>query len=100
MKHASFLEPVITEKSMGLASHKWYSFKVGTHLTKAEIAGIVEEQFKVHVANVRTITMPGKTKRTGKRRTEQSRAPWKKALVQVKNNEKIDLFAVETAPQK
>jgi ribosomal protein L23 len=100
MKHNTFVHPVITEKSMDLASRKWYSFRVDLHLTKKDIAKLIEDQFKVHVVDVRTLSMHGKAKRTGKKRIEQVGADWKKALVKVLPNESIDLFSVEEGPKK
>lgn len=99
MQHTQFLRPVITEKSMDLATHKWYTFKVDLSLSKQDIARVIEEQFKVHVLGVRTITVHGKPKRTGKKRVETQITNWKKALVKVGDKDKIDLFSVEEAPK-
>src|SRR3990167_7288998 len=93
------LEPLMTEKSLNLASRGWYSFMVNREAKKREIAQRIGAQLKVHVTNVRTISVKGKTTRTGKKRLLKSASPWKKAMVHLKPNEKIDLFAVET-PKK
>ena len=44
---------------------------------------------KVHVS---TITLKGKTKRTGTRRMEKAVAGYKKAIVKVRQGQKIGLF--------
>ena len=59
------IKPIITEASMDLAQSKKYVFKVLKDATKAEIATAVEEAFKVEVADVNTINVKRKPKRTG-----------------------------------
>lgn len=91
------LRPIITEKSTQLIQKGWYSFAVDLHTNKIELAKAVEDAFKVHVVNIRTSHVKGKTKRSGKRRVLTTFSDWKKALVKLKPNEKIDLFQVETS---
>ncbi len=98
MKHILAVIPVITEKSMGLAGDRWYSFKVDVHLSKPQIANAIEDQFKVHVTKVKTMRVRGKTKLSGRKRLLTTQADWKKAIVKLKDNEKIDLFSVEEKP--
>jgi len=50
----------------------------------------VEKAFKVTVTGVNVITMPGKTRRVG-RRQAQTR-PWKKAIVTLQPGDKIEFF--------
>ncbi len=95
MKHQNFVKPVITEKSMGLAATSWYSFRVDPDLSKPEIAGMIENQFKVHVMRIKTIHVKSKLKHSGRKRTVSETGDWKKAIVKLKDNEKIDLFSVE-----
>jgi large subunit ribosomal protein L23 len=92
----TLLQPLITEKTMNLAAKGWYTFKVDKNNNKGSIAQAVQEQFKVHVVDVRTIVVKGKTHRAGKKRLLVSSGNWKKAMVQLKPKEKIDLFTVET----
>lgn len=98
MKHLIVLQPVITEKSMSLAGNHWYTFKANLSLNKFEIAGAIEEQFKVHVTKIKTINMKGKSKRAGRKRLLTKTTGWKKAMVRLKSGEKIDLFSVEEKP--
>lgn len=99
MIHQVLIRPVITEKSMDLAKSGWFTFAVDVMSDKNMIAAAVEKQFKVDVTSVKTIKMAGKAKRTGRRRSEQAAKPWKKAVVKLKKDQKIDLFAV-TETQK
>lgn len=64
-------------------------FQVHTEATKSEIKKAVEEFFKVKVAHVRTANFKGKEKRFG--RTLGKRNDWKKAIVTLKEGEKLDL---------
>lgn len=92
------IQPWITEKSLGLAGKGWFSFVVSLQSTKPQVADAVEKQFKVHVVDVRTTRIPGKTKRAGKQRTLITNPSRKKALVRLKSGEKIELFGTEQTP--
>ena len=85
------LEPIITEKSLRLAGEGKYTFCVDRRLNKFQIKRLVEEVFNVHVTKVWTINQPGEMKRTFKGRKKVIQ-PTKKAIVSLKEKEKIDLF--------
>ncbi|MBI4100550.1 50S ribosomal protein L23 [Candidatus Microgenomates bacterium] len=87
-------KPVITEKSLQIASLGWYTFVVVKEANKKEIKKAVEDQFKVNVLAVKTVIMKGKTKKVGRRRAEVKQSPWKKAIVRLKPDQKISLFEV------
>lgn len=84
-------EPVLTEKSLEQAKKGNYTFWVDRNLTKHQIKKLVGGVFGVSVIRVRTANIAGETKKTlaGVRRVVQSR---KKAIVTLKEKEKIDLF--------
>lgn len=88
------VKPVITEKSMQDAGLGWYTFAVARIANKKEIQKAVEGQFKVNVLAVKTITMKGKTRRVGRQRREVKGSSWKKAIVKLAPEQKIDLFEV------
>lgn len=85
------LTPVITEKSMNLATTGSYTFYVDKSLTKGQIKEAVEKTFSVEVNRVRTINSKGLVKKNayGKKIVVKSR---KKAIVTLKGSGKIDLF--------
>lgn len=89
--HEVIRGPLITEK-LDKAREKFrqYSFLVDRAATKHDIARAVEGQFKVSVEGVRTIVMRGKIKRIG--RNMGKRPNFKKAIVTLKEGDKIDLF--------
>lgn len=82
--------PVITEKATILKEGRKVVFKVAKSATKKEIKDAVENLFKVKVENVRTAVLPGKWKRIG--RSVGRTSAWKKAIVTLKEGEKLDFI--------
>ncbi len=85
------LEPILTEKTTKLAESGKYSFRVDRNLTKYQIKKLIGEIFDVHVTKVRTLKEPGEKKRTSSGR-KRVILPGKKAIVTLRDKEKIDLF--------
>ena len=87
--------PIITEK-LDLARERLrqYSFIVDKKSTKTDVARAVESLFKVTVEGVRTNIVRGKIKRVG--RSIGKRPNYKKAIVTLKEGDKIELFEGET----
>jgi len=86
------LQPVISEKSMSDAAHNKYTFKVFTKTNKDQIRKAIEEKFKVNVLKIATSTVKGRKGKSGIRRTEVSLSAFKKAIVTVKEGQKISIF--------
>ncbi|MCL4353681.1 50S ribosomal protein L23 [Patescibacteria group bacterium] len=86
------ISPIITEKSMRDTHQNKFTFKVNKKADKTNIRKAVEKTFNVHALSVATSVVKGGRKRIGQRRTEVSVSPWKKAIVKLKEGEKIDLF--------
>lgn len=83
--------PLITEKSNLMKEEfNQIAFEVDRRANKIEIKEAVKKLFNVHVVKVRTFTMLGKRKRMG--RTEGRTSSWKKAIVTLKEGERIDFF--------
>ena len=82
--------PLITEKSATLQVENKYAFEVAGGATKNQIKQAVEKGFDVKVTAVNVMTVPGKERRVGRRRILTS--PWKKAVVTLKQGDKIELF--------
>ena len=83
--------PLITEKSTQQkeVNHQ-YAFEVHRDANKIEVQSAVERLFKVKVIQVRTCNVLGKIKRLGKRFGK--RPDWKKAIVTLKDGDRIDFF--------
>ena len=84
------IAPVMSEKSVSGMQHNQYTFIVDKKANKIEIRKAVEDAFKVHVTQVRTMNYDGKLKRMGK--FEGRRPSYKKAIVMVKEGETISVF--------
>ncbi len=83
--------PLITEKSTQQKEvSRQYAFEVDRGANKIEIQSAVERLFKVKVLEVRTCNVLGKIKRLG--RKYGKRSDWKKAIVTLKEGERIDFF--------
>jgi large subunit ribosomal protein L23 len=81
----------LTEKGTVLAEkYNRYIFKVDTKATKQEIKHAVQRLFNKTVLRVNTMQVAGKAKKS--RRGQPGRtAHWKKAIVTLKEGEKISL---------
>ena len=89
--HGIIISPLVTEKStIQREGQNQYSFKVDKGANKIEIREAVERLFKVKVEEVRTAMMRGKIKRLGRRFGK--RPDWKKAIVTLKEGDRIDFF--------
>lgn len=88
--HDIILRPVITEKSMEQMAAGKYTFVVHPRATKPEIRRAVEELFDVEVEKVNTINVRGKLRRMG--RYVGRRPDWKKAVVTLKEGQRIRQF--------
>lgn len=87
------LKPIISEKSMMLASSHVYSFEVPMSTNKIEVTRAVKTSFNVDATAVRIIITKGKIKRfKGK---AGKRVDVKKALVSVKAGQSISIFDTE-----
>lgn len=83
--------PMITEKSTRQKEDaRQYAFEVRRDANKIEIQSAVERLFKVKVLQVRTSNVLGKMKRLGRRYGK--RPDWKKAIVTLKEGDRIDFF--------
>ena len=83
--------PIITEKGTMLKDdNNQIVFEVDARTNKSEIKKAVEKLFKVKVTGVRTQNRVGKPKRLG--RFSGRRKHWKKAIVTLKEGDRVDFF--------
>ncbi|MCK4716822.1 MAG: 50S ribosomal protein L23 [Candidatus Marinimicrobia bacterium] len=104
IKGTIIIKPILTEKINALQEiERKYGFRVHPQANKIEIKKAVENRFGVKVEKVATMNVKGKLKqmtiRSGGRviRTSGKRSDWKKAIVTLKEGEKIDFYQGETA---
>ncbi|HXG38210.1 MAG TPA: 50S ribosomal protein L23 [Bacteroidota bacterium] len=86
--------PIITEKITLLQDKRQYAFEVDPNANKIEIGRAVEKKFNVTVESVRTMRVGGKkrTQLTRSGRFQGRTRSWKKAIVTLKEGDKIDYF--------
>ena len=80
---------VRTEKGTVLESERKYLFHVAKKSNKIEIKKAIEEIYKVKVQDVNTSIVRGKLKRV--RQEQGSTTPWKKAIITLKEGQKIEV---------
>jgi large subunit ribosomal protein L23 len=89
--HQVILRPLVTEKGMHKATRlNAYAFEVNRAATKDDIRQAVETLFDVKVVAVNTQNRIGKARRT-RQRMGQTKA-WKKAIVKLNPEHRIDFF--------
>ena len=84
------ISPVVSEKSYGQIVQNRYTFKVHQDAHKTQVRQAVEELFDVKVLNVNIIKVQAKPKRRGIH--QGVRPGWKKAVVQLKPGDSIEIF--------
>ncbi len=85
------IRPLVTEQGMHFANTRnAYSFEVNKKANKIQIRNAVERLYSVKVLDVRTANVKGKPRRRG-RHYGVTRS-WKKAVVVLGEDYRIDLF--------
>jgi large subunit ribosomal protein L23 len=89
--HQILLRPLVTEKGMHRSSrNNAYSFEVARIATKDDVRRAVEELFNVRVLRVNTQNRKGKPRRN--RFRSGYTGDWKKAVVTLDAEHRIDFF--------
>jgi len=88
--HQVLIAPVVSEKSYSLITENKYSFRVHEKAHKTQIRQAVEELFDVKVVGVNVAKVQPKPKRRGMHKG--TKPGWKKAIVQLREGDKIDIF--------
>jgi len=82
--------PQITEKATRLTEKNQYVFKVFPRANKMEIKKAIENLYGVKVRSVKIIKVPPKRRRLG--RISGFRKGYKKAIVKIKEGQKIEVL--------
>ncbi|MDF0667813.1 MAG: 50S ribosomal protein L23 [Nitrospira sp.] len=89
--HRVLIRPLLTEKITGLREKtNTVGFAVHPDANRIQIRQAVETLLKVKVDKVNIMNIRGKVKRLG--RFSGRRSDWKKALVTLKEGEKLELY--------
>ena len=91
--HKVIIRPVDTEKTRYQASELGqYTFEVDRKANKIEVKRAIEAIYEVDVVSVNLMNVPAKaSSRRGRRRIVR-RSPWKKAVVTVAEDQRLDVF--------
>ena len=84
------LAPVLSEKSYSLIDQRKYAFKIHPDAHRLQVRQAVEQLFDVHVERVNILKVQAKPKRGGV--TKGIRPGWKKAIVQLRAGDTIEIF--------
>ncbi len=85
--------PLITERTYSMFQENRYTFRVAGDATKPEIARALEEQYSeqgIRVVSVNTVSMRGKSRRTGSRGITGRTSDWKKAIVTLRPGQRLE----------
>jgi large subunit ribosomal protein L23 len=82
--------PHITEKATDLTGRNQYVFKIWERANKTEVKKAIEDVFGVNVVSIKIINIPRKKRRLG--RIEGFRKGYKKAIVRIKEGQKIEVL--------
>ena len=103
IKDYVLIRPILTEKMSFMEEREnKYAFQIHVKANKLEIKKAVEDKFNVVVEKVNVMQVKGKIKemsiRSGGRviRTRGRRANWKKAIITLKEGEKIDYLGTSS----
>ena len=90
--HRTIVRPIVTERtSAAYQGRGEYVFEVAPDASKPAIRQAIERLFGVHVTAVWTMNVRGKARRLG--RGNPGRRPnWKKAIVTLREGDKIEIF--------
>ncbi len=92
------IRPIVTEKSMQSTSDGKFIFEASPNTNKIEITKELEKLYKVNVLDVNIINAKGKTKTF--KRIQGKRKDVKKAIVTLKQGQKIPGFEMEVKQEK
>lgn len=89
---------LVSEKSFSKVAEGKFTFVVAKTANKKAITESIEELFGVNVLSINMLNIMGKVKRSKKGLGKRSN--YKKAIVQLKKGQKIDLFEIEKPDEK
>lgn len=84
------IKPLITEKASSMGVEGKYVFSVNPTMNKIEVKKAIRAVYNVNPVSVRMISVIGKRVRYG--RTEGKKKDWKKAIVTLREGEKIEVY--------
>ena len=91
--YAVIVRPLVTEKSTALSMANKYIFEVDMRANKPQVKSAIEKAFDVTVVGVNIMIMKGKPRGNRRMGRKTTQGPdWKKAVVTLIPEDKIELF--------
>lgn len=87
----TIIKPIVTERTMAMQNEGNYVFEVNMKTSKGAVSKEIERLYNVKVDSVRVMIMPGKKRRILKTRRFTKTKKWKKAVVKLKEGQKLEL---------
>jgi len=84
------VRPLVTEKTAFLGTHNQYVFEVSTRANKIDIQKSIEALYGVKPISINMLNVRGKITRYG--RSLGKRKNWKKAIITLKQGDKIEVY--------
>lgn len=84
------MRPIISEKGSFLAEENTYLFQVNKKATRREVANAIDAVYGIMPLKVRLVNISGKGRKY--RNVQGWKADWKKAMVSLPPDKKIDLY--------
>ena len=86
-------KPILTDKTTKLLENNQYCFAVNPSSNKLTIKNAIENTFKVKILRINSLHSPPKKKKIG--RSEGYKTKYKKVIVTLSKDSKINLFEDE-----
>jgi large subunit ribosomal protein L23 len=83
-------EPIISDKTTKILEDNQYCFKVSKSTNKNDVKLAIQYIFNVHVSKINILNLPIKKRTVGK--TTGRKTQYKKAIVKLAKNDRINLF--------
>jgi large subunit ribosomal protein L23 len=88
--HQILIRPLVTEKGALIGAENKYLFEVSPRTNKSEVRKAIEHSYNVKPEKINIINVKGKTTRSGK--SVGHLKNWKKAVVSLKQGDKISVY--------
>ncbi len=88
----TIISPVVTEKSATMAALNKYAFRVSPEASKSQIKKAVKDLFHVDVLSINTVKSAARKVRSPKTGRYFNTVVTKKAIVEIKKGQNIDIF--------
>ncbi len=89
------IKPLLTEKTLRLASQHLYTFLVDPSASKHQVKFALEQMYPVHVTRINISKRHVSARRTGSKRILGASSTRKVAVLQLKSGESLDLFEIK-----